>query len=138
MTLGASELYSRQQLKGLNKLGDQMIPANEEFPSFSQTGCIEYIDTVMGAAHKDDQQAFGLLLWVLSYTPTLFIQWLLKLLDKTETLPPVMAGPFRLLNVSLRGVVYTLYYSNKTAPFYRGNKVFDVIDYHVHCKPDQA
>lgn len=137
MKLGASEFYSEIQLKGLNKLGDQVIPRNGAYPSFSDTGCCDYIDDVMAPADPDDIAAFGYLLLLFRYMPTLFITALLWLADNAEAMPNLIAPPFRMLNISLRGVIFSLYYSNQTSSSYTGPKVHEVIDFNVTCKPDQ-
>lgn len=137
MKLGASEYYTRTQLKGLNKLGDQVVPRNGAFPSFSDTGCCEYIDEVMAPADPGDITAFGYLLLVFHFMPTLLITLMLWFANNTEKMPKLIAPPFRMLNVSLRGVIFSLYYSNKTSSSYMGPKAHEVIDYNVSCKPDQ-
>ncbi len=135
MKLGASEMFNSTQIAGLNKLGDLMVPANADFPAFSETGCTDKLDKVMSPAHKDDIMAFGILLWVFNYLPRFAIRFLLNILDQTEKMPKLVAGPFRLLNLSLRGVVYSLYYSNHTSTHFQGDKVYDVIDFDVTCTP---
>jgi len=135
--LGASEYYSETQLEGLNKLGDVVIPRNGAFPSFSDTGCRDYIDDVMAPADADDTAAFGYLLLLFKYMPTAFISLILWLADNAESMPKLIAPPFRMLNISLRGVVFSLYYSNQTSSSYTGPMVHDVIDYNVTCTPDQ-
>ncbi|OUS31261.1 hypothetical protein A9Q99_04500 [Gammaproteobacteria bacterium 45_16_T64] len=137
MKLGASEYYTRKQLNGLNKLGDIVVPRNGSYPSFSDTGCCEYIDEVMTPADTGDIAAFGYLLLGFNYAPTSLITLILWLANNAERMPGLIAPPFRMLNISLRGVIYSLYYSNKTHSSYTGPLVHDVIDYNVICKPDQ-
>lgn len=136
MKLGASEYFTLTQLEAIVRLGDIIVPANGPFPSFSETGCIEHIDTVMAPAHEEDLKALGMLLIVLRYTPKLFIRWLLDLMGKAESMPSWLAPPFRLLNVSLKGIVFSLYYSNLTRDSYVGPRPFNAIDYELYCEPD--
>ncbi|MDX1695028.1 MAG: hypothetical protein R3208_14780 [Ketobacteraceae bacterium] len=136
MKLGASEYFSTTQLEAIEKLGDIIVPANGAFPSFSDTGCIEHIDTVMAPAHEEDLKALGMLLLVLRYTPRLCIRWLLELMNRAEAMPRWLAPPFRLLNISLKGIVFSLYYSNLTRDSYLGPRPFDAIDYELYCEPD--
>lgn len=138
MKLGASELFSVRQLNGLQRVGDLLIPANGQFPAFSSTGSIERIDDLMGAAHPDDVRDFGYLLLVLNYLPVFVIRILLDLTSKTEQMPALIAPLFRQLNIGLKGVVFSLYYSGYQRATYTGANTLDVIDYHVHCAPDQA
>lgn len=135
MTLGASQLYNETQLRGLDKLGDVMVPTQAEFAAFSATGCRERIDTVMAPAHPSDQQAFGLLLWVLRWLPSFAIALLVKLVALGDRIPGKVGAPLRLLNVSLRGVVYSLYYSNYQREPAAVPYVHHVIGYQVSCPP---
>ena len=136
MKLGASEFFSVKQLEAIEKLGDIIVPANAPFPSFSETGCIEHIDTVMSPAHEEDLKLLGILLYVLRYTPNFAIRGLLNLIGKAEKMPRFVAPLFRLLNVSLNGIVFSLYYSNMTRASYTGPRPFDAIDYEIYCEPD--
>lgn len=136
MKLGASEFFTVKQLQAIEKIGDIIVPANGSFPSFSQTGCIEQIDTVMSPAHEEDIKLLGILLYVLRYTPAPLIRGLLNLMGKAERMPRWLAPLFRLLNVSLNGIVYSLYYSNMTRASYVGPRPFDAIDYEIYCEPD--
>lgn len=138
MKLGASELFTVRQLNGLKRVGDLLVPANGKFPAFSSTGCIERIDDLMGAAHPDDVRDLGYLLLVLNYLPQFAIRLLLDLTDRSEQMPAFIAPLFRQLNIGLKGVVFSLYYSGHQRVTYSGTNTLDVIDYHVHCAPDQA
>ena len=137
MSLGASSLFSRRQLNGLIRIGDLMLPANGRFPAFSQTGCVERIDDLMGTAHPDDIRDLGLLLLVFNYLPTVMLRWILQLIDKTEQMPSFIAPLFRTLNIGIKGVVLSLYYSGYSRVTYQGPSALDAIDYQVHCAPDQ-
>ena len=137
MSLGASSLFSVRQLQGLEKLGDVMLPGNQDFPSFSATGCIERIDDLMGTAHPDDVRDFGLLLLAIHYLPTIMVEWLVRLADGADRWPAFIAPLLRTLNIGIKGVVLSLYYSGYHRSTYQGKTGLDAIDYHVHCAPDQ-
>jgi hypothetical protein len=131
----SSRLYSLGQLQGLNRLGDALIPGDAQLPVFSTTGCIERIDTVMAPAHPDDRVAFGYLLQVFRFLPVVAIRFVMGLIAQGMRLPAQWGAPFRLLDISLRGVVYSLYYSDhrQTDPHVRS--VHDAIGYRVSCPP---
>ena len=137
MSLGASSLFTQRQLSGLCRVGDLMMPANGKFPTFSQTGCIERIDDLMGTAHPDDIRDLGLLLLVFNYLPKFSLHWILQLIDKTEQMPGFIAPLFRTLNIGIKGVVFSLYYSGYSRVTYQGPTGLDAMDYQVHCAPDQ-
>ncbi len=136
MKLGSSQFFNITQLEAIEKLGDIICPANGAFPKFSDTGCIQNIDTVMAPAHEEDIKLLGLLLIVLRYTPVFIIRMLLNLMNKAEQMPRFIAPLFRLLNISLKGIVFSLYYSNITKESYTGPRPFDAIDFELHCEPD--
>ncbi|MEZ5504815.1 MAG: hypothetical protein R3F47_14705 [Gammaproteobacteria bacterium] len=137
MKLGASTLFSVRQLNGLQKLGDVMLPANGEFPAFSATGCIERIDDLMGTAHPDDVRDFGLLLLVFHYLPPFVIDWIVRLADSADRWPAFIAPLLRQLNIGIKGVVLSLYYSGYQRTTSRAKNPLHAIDYQVHCAPDQ-
>ncbi|HVL00392.1 MAG TPA: hypothetical protein VM553_11305 [Dongiaceae bacterium] len=141
MKLGASELFTVRQLNGLQRVGDLLIPANGNFPAFSATGCIERIDDLMGTAHPDDVRDLGYLLLALNYLPLFVIHWLLNLMSRAEQVPafiaPFISPLLRQLNVGLKGVVFSLYYSGYQRVTSTHTNTLAVIDYQVHCAPDQ-
>lgn len=137
MSLGASSLFNARQLNGLQKLGDIVLPGYGEFPRFSDTGCIEHIDDLMSPAPPDDLKDLGKLLLVFHYLPTFAIEWILRLADGADRWPALIAPLLRTLNIGTKGVVFSLYYSGHHRTTYQGKTGLDVIDYHVHCAPDQ-
>lgn len=129
-----SQFFNRRQLKTVERIGDLIIPGDSLFPSFSQTGCIQYIDQLMEVSEPADVRDLALLMTLVSFVPSFAIHRLLLLIQQQHRLPNFIGGPMRLLQIALQGVVMSLYYSNKTAENYQGTKVFDVIDYHVNCR----
>lgn len=138
MSLGASSLFTTRQLSGLRKLGDIMLPPNGDFPAFSSTGCIERIDDLMGTAHPDDVRDFGLLLLVIHYLPAFAVEWIVRLADSADRWPSFIAPLLRMMNIGIKGVVFSLYYSGYHRASYTGKTGPEAIDYHVHCAPDQS
>lgn len=133
MSLLTSTLFSYRQLLGLQKLGDVMIPGDREFPAFSETGCLAYVDTAMGSAHPDDIRDFGFLLWFFYLAPTPLIRSVVWLADNAEQFPNAIAGLLRKLNIGLKGVVVSLYYSGKTG-LSGGTSPLDIIEFSLTCE----
>lgn len=131
-----SSLYNHRQLAALSRLGDILIPHSEDFPAFSQVGCIDHIDAVMQPAKPQDIKDFGRLLSVLYYVPDFLLVGLIKLAVNANRMPEFVAPILRQLDIAIRGVVFTLYYANVVAEDYQGRQPYDAIDYHVHCAPD--
>ena len=129
-----SHYLSRREIRGLIKVGDLVIPGGYGMPSFSETGCVDYIDEVMAPTPSADVKDFKLLMMVFSVLPEFLIKGILMLLDKESVFPDSVGGLLRLLNVGIKGVVFSLYYSNKTREFYQGPQVHEVIGYQVNCE----
>lgn len=130
-----SLFLSQAELRGLNKVGDLVIPGGYGFPSFSETGCINHVDEVMAPTPEADVKDFKLLMKVFSVAPEFLIKGILKLLDKESAFPEPIGGLLRLLNVGIKGVVFSLYYSGKSSDFYQGPSVHEAMGYQVHCQP---
>lgn len=131
-----STYFTAAQLHTLYRIGDIMIPANGAFPKFSATQGLEHIDAVMAPANANDIKDLALLLSILKFMPNFILAGLIKLSVKANSLPEVIAPLFRMLDIALRGIIYTIYYANKTGANYQGKTAFSAIDYAVHCEPD--
>ena len=49
-----SNYLSQNQLKGLLKTGNVILPGTTKSPSFSQTGCIHHVDRMAAYLSEDD------------------------------------------------------------------------------------
>ena len=132
----ASKYFWNSTLKGLTRIGDVFIPQNGDFPSFSQYGCIENIDTVIAYLPDEDIELLNYVLAVFSIMPTGFLKWLVTYmensLDKKGTIPSLL----RQLNMGLRGIIFALYYSESGGKTFKGNAPLDVIGYHLNRVTD--
>ena len=131
-----SDYLSDKALKGLNTIGDIMVPAGEGFPSFSELGCIEHIDTVVCHAPADDIQDLNAFLGLLSMCPKFIVRILINTTEKARKSEGKLAPTLRLLNAALRGIVFTLYYSGKHGEEYMGQTPPDIIGFELKCVPE--
>lgn len=136
MSYAQSKYLSPRGLDGLNKVGDVVLPGDGNFPRYSDTGCSCHVDEVLEVTHPDDVAGLKLLLPVMSFMPAAFIRALLRLSELEQHAPGIIGTGLRLIGLALRGVPLSLYYSNLTAPYYRGKTVYEVIGYDVHVEPD--
>ncbi len=134
--MSVSRFYNTKQIASLERLGDILIPRTEEFPAFSDVGCVMYVDEVMEVAKPQDIQDFGLLLTVMRFLPKFMLIWIIKLGIHANKFPEFIAPLLRQLDIGIRGVIYSLYYSNVLPSDYTGKQPNDVIAYHVKCEPD--
>lgn len=118
-----SQFLRPRELSALERIGDLMLPGDSEFPSFSQTGCIAFIDDLLRFMDPKDRDDLKTLLKVLSFLPSPLLRVFLKICQTRWT--PTL----RMVELGLRGLVLSLYYSNKTAPRYTGRTPFDVIGF---------
>ncbi|MCX8103527.1 MAG: hypothetical protein N3E42_03685 [Candidatus Bipolaricaulota bacterium] len=118
-----SQFLGPRELAVLERIGDLMLPGDSEFPSFSQTGCITFIDDLLRFMNPKDRDDLRTLLKVLSFLPSPLLRAFLKLCHGHWT--PTL----RMVELGLKGLVMSLYYSNKTAPQYTGRTPFDVIGF---------
>jgi len=109
------ETLSAAQLAGLRKVGDIMIPGDADMPRFSASGCAEQADRMIAFMNAGDREGITLLLGVFRFLPTFVIRGVLALIDRHASFPEPIAGGLRLLNIGVKGVVMTLYYSGLDA-----------------------
>ncbi|WP_295643825.1 hypothetical protein [uncultured Corynebacterium sp.] len=101
-----------QQVKGLNRLGDVMIPGGDGFPSFSESGAAKGADRMLPYMYGSDRDPFKLLMTAFSYLPKPAIAGFVALVSAHKKVPEPLAGVFRLANLGIKGVVHSLYYSD--------------------------
>ncbi len=118
-----SRFFGPRELAALARLGDLMLPGDAEFPSFSQMGCVAFIDDLLRFMDPKDRDDLRTLLTVLSVLPSPLLRAFLRLCQTRWT--PLL----RMIELGLKGLVMSLYYSNKTAPRYTGRTPFDVIGF---------
>ena len=125
-----SKYFSQTQLKGLAKAGDILLPGTADSPSFSQTGCIAHMDRMAAFLSEDDLSGLRLILSLFRYTPKWKIRLIFSLWNKSDNLPDFLGAPLRMLEIGIKGAVYSPYFSNVTAQGYQGKTVHDAIDWH--------
>ncbi len=125
-----SKYFSQGQLKGLAKAGDVLLPGTDNSPSFGDTGCIAHMDKMAAYLSEEDYGGLKLLLSLFRWMPRWKIRWLFKLCDQGHRFPGVMGRGLRMLEIGVKGAVFSPYYANLTAPGYAGTKVYDAIDWH--------
>ena len=125
-----SKYFSQSQLRGLEKAGDVILPGTGSLPSFSQTGGICHMDRMAAYLSRDDLSGLKLLLSLFRWTPKWKIRLLFKLCDNSLRLPGILGAGLRMIEIGVKGAVFSPYYANLTAPGYEGPRVHDVIDWH--------
>lgn len=133
-----SSIFSPRELRALERLGDIMMPRHEDFPSFSEVGCIEHIDSIVQYAPPDDIASLRVLLRVLSFAPTALLRALLRATHNPGSFPGPLETLLRLLNFAFRGILCTLYYSGKTGAGYTGPTPLEQIGFSLNRVPREG
>ena len=122
----ASDYLNKRELKGLTKFGDIICPKNNDFPSFSQLGCIQFVDEAVGCLDPYDRNDLKLFLKIASVLPKFMDKFIMILIIRQ------FMTLLRMGNIGIKGIIYSLYYSGKQGDNYTGKPIFDIINYHVN------
>lgn len=104
--------FSSLSLKGLCKTGDIIIPGEGKFPSFSKSGVIDHLGRMSHYMNEDDREGLKLLSALLGLMPSALIRFILYFTTLHTYIPGPPGSILRQINVGLRGVIFTLYYSD--------------------------
>ena len=126
-----SRHLDRRQLRALGAIGDILVPGDEDLPSFSRLGCVAHVDRLLDFMPGDDLRGLQGVLSAASFLPRLLLAGLLQWLEAGLWPPGPWAAPLRVVRMSLRGVVLSLYYAGGTGPSYDGPRPLDVLAYRV-------
>lgn len=127
-----SKILSKPALRTISKMGDIMLPKTNEFPSFSETGCIEHIDEIIIFAPKEDISGLNILLTILSVLPKSILKIIVNKMHASHTKDGAVSFLFRQLDFGLKGIIYTCYYSGKTGKNYKGKNPHEIIGYKIN------
>lgn len=134
-----SRYFNENQLRGLIKTGDIILPGTNKSPSFSQTACVLYIDRMLAYLSEDDLNGLRLVFGLFRWTPKWFIHLVLKGCKHNQKFPGFLGEAFRMLEIGIKGAIMSPYYANLNSPDYNGPKVFDVIGWDAKMVvPDDA
>ncbi len=112
-----------RQVRGLNKLGNAILPGEGEFPSFSSLECVKEVNRILDYMPAQDLADLKLLLFILSFLPQFLIGLFVRFLESSLSMKGPLGGPLRFIRIGLRGLVMTLYYGHP--------KIHSVIQYQV-------
>jgi hypothetical protein len=126
--------FSKRAIKGIVKIGDIYCPKNGEFPAYSEVAGIQKLDDLVINVPEDDFSGLNLVLIILSFFPKGMLNWIIGLFQKSMDNPSegILPSTFRQLNLGLRGLCYSTYYSEFTNPSFKGKTPLAVIDYHIN------
>jgi len=118
-----STILTPAQHSGLLRVGDVLIPGDRQFPAFSRSRCAEHVDRMLAYMNESDLQAIKILLGLFRYLPKLVLRGIMALTDQHRRFPDAIGGPLRMINIAIKGLVMTLYYSDLT----EGVSIYELI-----------
>jgi hypothetical protein len=130
-----------QQLNGLqqsalNRLGDVLCPAFQDFPAFSELDVVHYADVVLDELPEGDLNDLKMLLTVLFFLPRPLLKLMMAVLDKMKDMNGGVGTLVRMLLFGLRGLTFALYYSGLKGPKATATKTpVDVVGFQVNVSP---
>ena len=124
-----SKYFNPSAVQGLNRIGDQLIPNNGEFPAFSESGAAQHVDDLLSYAPQEDVSLLNMVLGVVRLLPTSTLSWLMRRMESSQQDESSLGGLFRQLNMGLRGIIFSLYYGGKAEAGESGKTPLEVIGY---------
>jgi hypothetical protein len=115
----------KSQIKGLYKLGKVILTDYPGFPAFEALKPENYINRMIDYMYDDDRQALLILLSLFSVLPLFVIRWKMKFIDWAAKWNGAPGAIFRMLQIALKGMIFTLYYSD----FTEGKVIHEKIGY---------
>jgi aldehyde dehydrogenase (NAD+) len=107
-----SHWLSPAQLAGLVKVGDVLVPGDGDLPSLSASGCAAAADRLFAHLAPQDRDSVRLLLGVCRWLPKPVLRGLFALTSRHRLAPEPIARALRLVNLGVKGIVMTLYWSD--------------------------
>lgn len=126
--------FSNRAIKGMCKVGDIFLPENGDFPKYSDVAGTHKLNDLITYVPKDDAQSLNIVLSVFSFLPNSVLGWVVKKMTTSMDDPNdgMIPSLFRQLNVGLRGLLFSTYYSELTNPDFKGKTPLQVMDYSVN------
>jgi hypothetical protein len=115
----------KSHIKGLNKLGKVIIPDFPGFPSFEELNMEKYLNRMIDYMYDDDRGAILVILSLFSGLPCFVIRWKMQFIDWAAKWKGAPGAAFRMLQIALKGMIFTLYYSD----FTEGKVIHEKIGY---------
>ena len=127
-----SKYLSNSALKSLGRIGDLLIPGDSAFPSFTAYGFLDHIDDLVAYVPEDDRSSLNMVLAILSPMPDSVLNWLIKKMATAHQNTGPLGDVFRQLNMGIRGIVFSLYYSEKPGEAYLGENPTEMIGFKLN------
>lgn len=108
-----SGFLDSKHLAGICKIGDCYLPGCDEFPSFSQSGCIAHVDRVVAFVPEQDLGDLKMILGLFAVLPKPLVWLILRSLEFLFEHGLLLGTMPRQIRFGLRGIVFSLYYASE-------------------------
>ena len=127
-----SNYFRPAALKGLNRIGDIFIPGEGDLPSFSEFDGIEHVDDIIAYTPAEDIASLNMVLSIFSILPDGTLRWVSDQMVAASYRDGLLDGLLRQLNIGLKGILFSCYYSGKGGLNFVGKNPLDTIGYVVN------
>lgn len=110
----AKSKLKKSQIKGLYKLGKVVISDYQGFPSFEEIKPEDYLNRMIDYMYDDDREPVMIILSLFSIFPLFIIRWKMKFIDWGASWKGSPGALFRMLQIALKGMIFTIYYTDVT------------------------
>jgi hypothetical protein len=107
-----STFLSPRALRGVERLGDVLLPGDGALPRFSDTECVTQVDRIARHVPGSDLRDLAMLLTVLGLLPTLLVRAAWLLLARSDNVPTGLGALLRFARFGLKGLVNSLYFDD--------------------------
>ena len=126
-----SAYLGNRSLIALGCIGDIFCPKNGDFPSFTESGCLEHVDKMLAYIPENDRKDLNLVLSILSFMPGFVLVWLIQKTSRSHDQAGPLSAIFRQLDFGLKGIILGTYYSGKTGKKFTGKNPLEVIGFEL-------
>lgn len=110
--MSTSRHLNAAQMRGLAKVGDLVVPGDDVMPSFTQSGSLAEVDRMLDHMTDFDRDGVKLLLTLFCWLPRFVGSAILWVSEHDRSLPGPLGAACRMVNLGIKGVVMSLYYSD--------------------------
>ena len=97
---------------GLRRFGDLLIPGDGEWPSFSRSGCMVHLASVVAEMQPVDRADLRMAAGMLGLITGVGRTCLLAVLERSDSLPEFLGMPCRTGLFNFRALLFSLYYAH--------------------------
>lgn len=113
------------QIKGMYRLAQVILPVASDLPPFDAVKPEQHVNGMIDYMYSDDKGAILILLKIFAFTPRFVIRGIMHVVEGGSKWKGSAGAVFRMLQIALKGLIFTLYYSD----FTEGKIIHRALDY---------